>query len=446
MLKKTLISAIFITQFLTIYSATATTLEEALANAYNHNHSLKSAKEQLKATDEKIFQAISNWLPNIRYNINNAKEKSHPIDYKYSPYQNNNNRQLTIVQPIYNYGNANFSNVELARNEVRLARAEFYKIEQEVLGEVVESYVTVILQTELVQLTNKNVEVLQKHLESAKERFKLGDLTKSELAAAEAELAAAISKKIESEGNLINAKSVYYNKVGLDPEHVQPITNLLTIPYSLDETINLSIQNNPSFLIAKYRSKIAKSSLSNAIEGFLPSAHLELSRGNNNRFNGNNQNFKQVTMNISIPLYQSGKEYSNIRANKHKVYHTKYELENVKQKIKTNTLQIWHAIQTSKATINASKKAVDAYKIAVEGITQEASLGTKTMVDLLDAEQKLFDKQVKYIESKNHLIFYLYNLKSTIGELNAKSLQLPVKIYDPNQHYNLTKFKFMGIW
>jgi TolC family type I secretion outer membrane protein len=428
--------------------AYATNLEEALTHTYNTNPELKAAQENLKATDEKIFQAIGGWLPTVKLNGEKSKQKGR---YKWdpaSPTVRSIKREFQVIQPLFNNG-ASLAEFKRASKEIEATRADFYNTEQNILLSAIEAYLNVLQAQEVLTLSKKNVEVVSKHLESTEERFKLGEATKTDVAQAKYKLSESVLGKTKAEGDYVAAKATYKKIIGVDADKLAMPQELTDLPKTVDDVLNAAKKANPYLIARRLGNDSAKYALLKSTESLLPTAYFTLTHSEQKPYQsitGKNLTGKNTTgtFNLSIPLYQGGREYSNIRATKYAERKSRSEAVNAENVVIETAVKAWEGMEVAKANIKYTADFVESASIALEGVKQEADVGTKTILDVLDTERDLFNAKVEQVKARRNLLYNIYYLKSVIGNLTAKSLALPTEIFDPVKHYNLTKIKLIG--
>jgi len=421
-------------------------LNEDLAHAYNNNPTLKAEIENLKSTNESLPQAYSGWLPNVSasYSIGKEKEKLNDSTGRSQP----NSRNLTISQPIFN-GGQTVASIKKAREGVKAGQARLHDAEQRVLLSAIQAYINVVHAREVVSLSKHNEKVLGEQLESTETRFQLGETTRTDVAQSKSRLAVGTSDRIRAEGNLIASEAEYESIFLKKPDSDMSIPeNLPEIPSKFRESLDLALDNNPSLIFAQHNRNISESNIDISISKLLPSVTLngEVARsGNGGLSSAERLENETISLNVRVPLYQSGAEYSSVRQAKYQSENSRYNYEIQKNKVTNILTNAWKDVTTSRANIKATFASAEAAKIALEGVKQEQEIGSRTTLDVLDAEQEQFIANVNYITARKDEVVAVYSLLSAIGELTAKDLNLNTKYYNPKKDYNNTKFKFFGI-
>jgi len=443
-------NAIFISMLflvLPVSNANALSLYDALAIAYNNNPQLKSERESLKAVDENLPQAFSQWFPTITGTIGRSsiedtipgfvKTISHP-----------KSRSLSLNQPIFD-GFRSMISVKQAHYRIRSGRERLRQVEQQIMSQAIIAYVDVVRTREVYNLSINNEMVLGEQLQATKDRFELGEATKTDVAQAESRFARGVSDTIDSEGRVVSAESGYKRIYEVDPPQEMDLPkNHPDLPETLDEIISISIKNNPTLRRAQNDWQIAKTNTTIAKTRLLPTAaligSLNQDRGLRPRSGGGDLDTKSVEFRLTVPLFQSGSEYSRIRQSKRTEQSAEFQLQDIHNSIVDSATESWKNLDTSKANIKANTTSVNAAQIALDGIKEERDIGSRTTLDVLDAEQELFVAQVNLVTAKRNKIVSIYNLMASLGRLTASGLGLEVEIYDPNDNFQLNKFKVIG--
>lgn len=444
-IKNTALGLIFAaTQFLFAHNANAVTLNEALTLAYKNNSSLLAGREGLKATDEEVSQAFSEWMPSLTTSWERGGQEVSAGGIDSNNIQDT--KSVTLSQPIFN-GGGSIARIKKAKNEVYSARENLLNIEQDVLLKALTAYMDIVRYQEILKLSQNNKDVLAKHLEVTKERFNLGEVTKTDIAQAEASLARAETDTITSEGNLKSAIASYKHVVGEDPVDIAMPTNPIVIEASLNDLIELSLQNSPSVRSIEHKLESAKNEVSAQRSYLLPvvdiSANKTKQQGGG--FTGTlDLDTETYKLGVSIPLYQSGSEYSKVRQAKKSASKVRYDLEETKKAVIEAVVSAYQDFEVAKASIVSNKTAIDASEIALDGTQQEAKVGSRTTLDVLDAEQDLFEAKANFISSQVDEVVSSYTILAHVGRLNAQELGLDVNLYNPDEYFDKVKYKIIG--
>ncbi len=420
----------------------SSTFLQALASAYNTNPQLKAARESLKATDEGVAQALSGFRPNADASFAKGRAR---IDTTGSwNYTDTKSRGLTIEQQVFN-GGETFYGYQSAKQRVMSERAALRNVEQQVLFDAVDAYSDVYEKQSVMELSQNNVDVLKKQLDAASARFEAGELTETDVAQAKSRLAQAEADLRQAEGDLKASRATFARVIGYPADNLLPDSVLPPLPASLDEALSIAAQKNPSIIAAEHNEKASDFEINKRMGTLLPDVSL---RGNMSRTNGggivNRLDSDSVTLNINVPLYQSGAEYSRIREAKNQYQQSKFLSIDTKNAVVEAVTRTYENYQASLAVIDSTKSAVAAAEMARDGVRQESEFGTRTLLDALDAEQESFRNRVNLVKAERSKILQAYRLLASVGDLNAEALALPVDFYDHTAHYNDIKWQPAG--
>jgi outer membrane protein len=425
-------------------TASATSLSEALALAYKNNPQIKSAIQELQATDEEMPAAIAGFMPSVSSNLERGTRTT-----EFGPSQQieglTDSKSLNVTQPLFN-GGRTYASIKRANNAIMAARQRLKSTEQQVLLSAVEAYMGIVVDEEVYNLAIHNKEVMEKHLEAAYERFKLGEVTQTDVAQANASLAKADSELISASRKLESAKSVYSKVIGQDPIDIKMPESSPEITGTADELINEALANNPFIQTAKYTSDEAKNNIAIDESSLLPqfSAFATKQKQDGSDLSTAKTDSETIGLRLSIPLYQSGAEYAQIRKAKHVSSKSEYDLILTQNDVRDSVIKAYEDFQAAQELTKSNVLIVDAFASALEGTEQEALSGSRTTLDVLDAEQALFNAKTSLITSQHDEIVTSYTLLAQSGNLTAKDLALPVDIYNPEENYEKVKFKMIG--
>lgn len=424
--------------------AWAETLEEALAAAYNNNPQLQAGRAELRATDELVPQALSGWRPTATINGQAGKE------WEDSNVQGDENltprsADLNITQPLYRggrtvAGTAQAENLVLAQREILL------DLEQDVLLQAVTAYMDVVRDEAVLQLNINNEHVLRRQLEAAQDRFTVGEITRTDVAQAESRLALATAQRIAAEGQLTTSRAVYRQVVGDLPGTLEPASPAPDLPASEEETIAASA-SAPNVRAAEYTERAARDGVDVVLGELLPQVRLstDLQTGEDLQTNNVSTDSAAIRVEVTIPLYQAGSVSSRVREAKQRVAQRRQDIETQRRFAAQQATTAWRALQTARAQIESFESQVRAGEIALEGVQQEAAVGSRTVLDILDAEQELLDARVSLVQARRDEVVASYQVKSAIGRLTARELGLPVDLYDMERYYEEVRDKWWGL-
>lgn len=430
--------------------AGAETLEEALASAYLSNPTLMAERAKLRAQDELVPQALSNWRPSVSVtgSVGKADTASNAIQ-NYNQVTSPKTATASITQPLYRGGQTT-AQTEQAEAQVQAERAQLVASEQTVLLNVVTAYMDVVQYQATVALNRNNEQVLQRQLDATNDRFRVGEVTRTDVAQSESRLSAAHADRIQAEGNLKAAVATYVSLVGHDPEKLALPAKFPEQPASVEQAKDMALQTNPQVLAQQFTYQAAEAGVDLAFGKLLPQLSLN---GSYSRTTGSTQLANDdytssraytATLNLTIPVYQQGAEYSALRQQKHLAGQALTQLDQSKRDAIESTTRAWETLGTSRARIVSYSDQIKAAEVALDGVRKESQVGSRTVLDVLNAEQEALQARVNLVEAQHDEAVAEYTLKSAVGQLTAQALGLPVAIYDPVKHYDDVRDKWIG--
>jgi len=428
-------------------AAWADSLVDALSQTYTSNPQLLAQRAALRATDEQVPQALSSWRPTVTitgstgYTDAYSENRTTSAGVDLQP----RSGSISIEQPLIN-GGANFANMSLAKNTIQAARAQLFTTEQAVLLDAATAFANVVRDTAVLQLNQNNERVLTEQLRATQDRFEVGELTRTDVAQAEARLAEAVANRVQAEGALTTSIANYEQVIGPLPAELVRPRALSGLPATRDEAVAIALENNPDIAVAMFQLRAAEDTIDVQIAALLP--RLSLSGQYSYNYESSSQNTETqraaILAQLSIPLYQGGAEYSALRAARQTLQQRQNELDQTRRLVTEAVTAAWDQLQAARAAITSFQAQVRAQEIALEGTRQESTVGTRTILDVLDAEQELFNAQVAVERSQRDEVIATYTLARAIGGLTAQQLGLPVPYYDVTRHYDEVKDDWIG--
>jgi TolC family type I secretion outer membrane protein len=431
-------------------NASAQTLTQALAEAYNTNPQLLAQRALLRATDEQVPQALSGWRPTVNFTSQVGGTRAGFIPGKgpgtYSTiFQNSMGLQVT--QSIYS-GGRTVAQTRQAMNTVDATRAQTLAIETSVFQAVAMAYLDVVRDQALVEVDRNNVQVLRKQLEATQDRFRVGEVTRTDVAQAEASLAQGQGTLITAEGTLAQSRAEYVRTVGRQPGVLILPRERPTLPATREEALALAASNNFNVISANFAQLAARDNIDVVRSQLLPQISLV---GNLNRqvaptisLNGALENSGTITAQMTWSLYEGGFVYSQTRQAEQTVGQRLSQVDDARRASVQTTENAWETLKAARASIASFAAAVRAAQIALEGIQQEALVGTATTLDVLIQNQTLLTTQQQLIVAEHDAALAEYNVAAGTGRLIAAELHLPVQLYDMERHFNVVRDKWKG--
>lgn len=431
-----------------VQPASAQSLTDALSAAYNNNPTLLAARAALRATDEGVPQALSNWRPTVNLTGEAGKLRQ---DFDPSTASNPSDTlsprtlQLSVSQPLYRGGRTE-SATDAAEALVLAGRQDLASTERRVLLDAVTAYVDVVQNQAVLELNRNNEEVLRRQLEATRERFRVGEITRTDVAQAESRLSRATADRISAEGALISSRAVLARVMGETPGTLVQPPPLPQLPANEDEALAIAYEDNPDLLGARFREVAAKYDVRTISGGLLPTVSVNgtLSKSDEtSRANLETESAK-IALTVTMPLYEGGSIYSQTRQRKQTHNQRRIQVEEQRRSVRQSVTQAWENLSTARSNITARRAQVDAARIALEGVQQEAEVGSRTTLDVLDQEQEYLDARVAEVRARRDEYVAGFTLLSAVGRLGARQLSLPVDYYDPETNYQRVRDKWFG--
>lgn len=434
---------------LTPHVVHAQSLTDALTAAYHNNPTLLARRAQLRASDEEVPQALANWRPDVSMSVDSGFADTRNTNSTGSGRNQTRQQQslgIDVTQPLFRGGRTLAATSE-AENTVRAERARLLATEQTVLLSVISAYMDAFREEAVLKLNLNNEQVLKRQLEATRDRFEVGEITRTDVHQAEARLARTTADRIQSEGNLESARAEYRNVVG---EAAPTNLNLPVLPTSLpaskEEALKAAATKNPAVISSEFDRRAAVDSADGVWGELLP--NIELTAGYSKAFEGSAEQGRietaDISIGINIPIYQQGTVYSRLREARQTAARQAYIIDEQRREAVSSASRAWEALITAQARVSSFSTQIEANVVALEGVEREASVGSRTVLDVLDAEQELLDSRVSHVRAQRDEVVALYELKSSIGQLTARDLELPVTLYDPREHYREVKEKWFG--
>ena len=445
--QKIIVSAFFCTAVLAATSASGQSIEEALANAYLTNPGLQAARAKLRATDETVNQAISGWRPNVEFNTFAGFSRVESLNESTGSrgLRKPRSAEISVEQNIY-AGGRTVAETEQREFDVLWRRAQLAEVEQDVLLDAATAYMNVFRDQAVVDLQKNNERVLQRQLEATKDRFSVGEVTRTDVSQAEARVARAKADRIQAEGDLDNSRTTFERVVGSAASDLNAPSFFLELPKTQADAIEIATKKNPSVLSALYVEKAAKKNIRRVEGELLPTLDIvgSLSKSENESSRGSTNETSQIIATLTIPIYQQGAVSSRVREAKQEAAQRRLEYDDQRRVAIEATRTAWEDLETARARIDAFRIEIESSEIALEGVRQEANVGSRTVLDVLDAEQELLDAQVNLVRAERDEFVAATELAAALGKLTAKEYNLNVDYYDELEHYNKVRDKIYG--
>jgi outer membrane protein len=442
-------------------SAGTRTLQEALTLAYTSNPALLAERANVRATDENVPAALAGWHPQVSISGNAGYADGTSIIHTPGgsnfgrPFPSStkatnglrgtNTEQLTVTQPLYR-GGQTVAGTNKAENQVIGERARLIAQEEATFGAVVTAYINVILAGQVLALHVNNEQVLTRQLQATNDRFRVGEITRTDVAQAEAALAGATATRQTAEGSLQTARSAYQQAVGEFPDKLVEPQPLRLPAKTLDEAKLLASNNNPSVVAALFDDAAAKDNFDLQYSKLMPNLSLQglLARAEDAAQQNITTKTAQIVMALTMPIYQGGIEYAAIRQARQQQLQTRSKIDDARRAAVQQAISAWETFAAAKSSVESTRQQIRADQIALEGVQREAIVGSRTTLDVLNAEQELLNSRTTLVQSLANLVNASYVMAAAIGRLTARDLGLQVPLYDDTAYYKAVRNKWFG--
>lgn len=430
--------------------ASAETLLQALSSAYSNNPELNAERAATRAVDEGVPQALSGYRPDI------SASGSVTQTWTDSDIRNGSDTSsdsasatlgLNVTQNLFR-GFRTANSTKKAEAAVLASRAGLMNTEQNILFDAAEAFMNVLRDQALVQLRSQNVSFLGEQARATRDRFEVGETTRTDVAQADARVSLASSELNLAQANLNSSRAVYQQIIGNEPSNLQQnFSAERLIPNNMDAALDVALRDHPAILAATYNAD-ASSFDTKVIEGeLLPTVTLEGDLSRTYNFDGatRSTDTASITGRVNIPIYQGGGVSSRVRQAKQKEGEALLRLDLARHQVRAAVISAWGQLTASRAVIIAAEAQRNASQIALSGVIEEQRVGQRTTLDVLNAQQELQDARVNLVSARRDQVVAAFALSSAVGKLNAERLGLGVQIYQAEEHYEKVRDKWFGL-
>ncbi len=435
--------------------AHAESLIDAFADAYRYNPQLDAQRATLRATDEEVNQAYGTMRPTVTLNADVGRQRTEveiPAALARQTTSQNGTTSprgysIQVVQPLFR-GFQTINAVNETEASVRAGRELLRNVEQEVLLNVTQSYGNVVRDQAIVRLRENNLKVLQNELKATQDRFAVGEVTRTDVAQAQAKVANARSELDLAKANLQTSRSQYQQFVGHAPGTlVEPRSESKLVPRSLEEAIGVSSHENPSVVAALYQEQAARFDIDKIRGELLPEAQLEgtFTERKEPSTTTNEQETASIVGRVRVPIYEGGIIYSRVRQAKQTHLARLQAIEQQRAAAQQQVVAAWSQLTAARAQITSDKAQIEANKTALNGVREEEKVGQRTVLDVLNAQLELTTSEVQFESTKRNLLVGAYSVISAMGRLNVAEVGAVGTVYDPVVHLEETSGKWYGL-
>lgn len=426
----------------------AETLKEALAKAYFDNPTLESARAQQRATDESVVIQRASGLPSLSSSGTYTEFLKQSTSSFISP-SRSASASVDLTVPLYQGGSVR-NGIQAAENRIEAGRADLRGTESAIFSQVVAAYLDVIQNEAIVSLSSNNVDVLEVNFQATSDRFEIGDLTRTDVAQSQARLALARGDLQSAQANLINARERYIELIGDAPGTLEAPPPLPGLPSDADVAVDVALENNPDLLAAYERAEAARFDIDVAGAGRMPT--LEAFTG------GSYQNYlgtlgtvpgsataadqtstsAQAGLRLRLPIFQGGRVSAQQRQAQANAQAALEQIIATERGVIAQVRASYSSWRAANAIVSSSQAAVDAAALSLEGVRAENTVGNRTILDILNAQQELLSAQVQLVTARRNAYVAGFSLLAAMGKAEARDLGLGDNgpLYDPVANYD----------
>jgi outer membrane protein len=438
--------------------ALADTIEAALVRAYQNNPQLNAQRAAVRSTDENVPQALSGYRPKValtasagyQYTGVNSTQGGTPTDLLRTPLHGANaprSAGLTVTQTLFN-GNQTANKTRAAESQVSGAREALRVLEQSVLLTAATIYMDYLRDAAILEVQKSNTRVLEQTLKQTQDRFNVGEVTRTDVAQSEAQLAAGRTQQLAAEATLTTTRSNFRRIIGNEPQALAPGSPVdRFLPATLPAAVELSLTENPNVTASMFGIDVNFLQVKIAEGVLLPTVTVQaaVQQSYEQAINTFSQFGASAIAQVSVPLYQGGAEYSLIRQSKENLAQQRLVLEQTRDQARANTVTAWGQLVAGKAQVSSAQAQVTASEIALNGVREEAKAGQRTTLDVLNAQQALVNARVALVTAQHDRVVASYGVLNTIGRLSPIVLKLQTNTYDPSVHYQQVRDSWYGV-
>jgi outer membrane protein len=426
----------------------AETLATALERAYRANPRLEAERARLRATDEEIARANSGYRPTIGAAADVGRERgaTKPTsvgDGTGSP----RGYSFTATQPIFD-GFRTRAQVGEAEATVRAGRQALRSVEADILLSTVTAYCDVLRDQSIVRLRENNVAVLARDLKASRDRFAAGELRRTDVAQSEARHAGAVSALDLARANLRASRARYQQVVGTAPGALaQPAVPRKIVPPSLDEALAIAARESPEVVSAQYREQAARHTIDRVRGELLPSVSVRADYSQRFDDDRSVEEREQASVQgrVTVPIYEGGEVRARVRQSKHTHVSRLQEIQQAHGDTQAAVVAAWSRMQAATSQLESDLAQVEANRTALTGVREEARVGQRTVLDVLNAEQELLASEVTLASTRRDLVVVTYQVLALIGRLDVAELGVASLVYDPARHTDEVRRKWFGL-
>jgi outer membrane protein len=426
--------------------------------AYQNNPQLNAQRAQVRVTDENVPQALSGYRPKVAVTASAGFQYTDTLSTQGGDERGvvktpiagaNAPRSVggTVTQTLFN-GQQTANRTRAAESQVSGAREALRALEQTVLLSAATIYMDYLRDSAIVEVQKSNVRVLEQTLKQTRDRFNVGEVTRTDVAQSEAQLAAGRTQLLTAEANLTTTRSNFRRIIGNEPAALAPGSPVdRFLPSTLPAAVELGLTQNPNVTAAMFGIDVSYLQVKVAEGALLPTVTFQAAVQQSyeqSLIQYRSLSASAVTQ-LSVPIYQGGAEYALIRQSKETAAQQRLVLDQTRDQTRANVVTAWGQLVAGKAQVQSAQAQVAASEIALNGVREEAKAGQRTTLDVLNAQQALVNARVALVTAQHDRVVASYSVLNTIGRLSPQVLNLPTTVYDPSVHYHQVRDSWAGV-
>lgn len=451
MIRKSLVAVVAMSGALALSQpAMAETIHGALARAYQNNSSMNSARAGVRVTDENVAIAKSGWRPQLGATGSLS-------------YTSNSGNRITagsfgvaIQQSLFD-GFQTLNNVRAAESQVRAANESLRNTTQDILFDAAATYVDVLRDRQIAVLRERNLDFLGEQVRAATSRFEVGEGTRTDVAQTQAQQAAAVAQLSGARAQVLASEAAYLRLVGDRPGRLEgagPLSKLL--PGGVDAALGAALAEHPVIKATQHLVDAASFQVKSAEGALLPQLRAEAGVSHSYRdtvasglpgvsLSGDgSSNSASVGLNLTIPIYQGGRASAQVRQSKESLGRARIEVDVARDQVRAAVTSAWTQYVAAREVVAAGRELVSAAQLALNGVIEERNVGQRTTLDVLNAQADVITAQINVASAERDVVAASYAILSAMGRLSPERLGLNVAVYNPQEHYDAVKNKWVG--
>lgn len=409
-------------------NANAFTLDDAIILAHENNYKILAESQNYDATKMALPKALGGFLPTVQGTSTNSKTELQSRAAREASNRDPNIHTYgaTVTQPIFN-GGGTYAQVRIAQSAKKSGLARFYNVSNAITVQAVSAYEGVLSGRHIYEINVKNQDVFKQSLDYARIRFDAGVITKTDVLQAEVRYSDAQASKEKAYADMKNAEATFEQVLGAQaPADMDTIdVSHITLPSNVEELIEIAKSNNPALKSSRADYDVARYQVNTAVAQILPSvsAQAQMLRSDKKKDVFNSVDANTYTLQVQVPIFQGGGEYASIKERRHLARKADYDYRQLDREVNESAITVWNNYRTALAVVKTRTDGVTAAEQALEGVQEEVNIGTRTTIDLLNAQNELFNAKVAHRRAKSDVVVVTYQMLQVMGAMSAPDIE-----------------------